>query len=117
MRAAPHPRMKNTSPLLRGGGELHIIGGDDVVTLADRDGAVHRLVALADGSRSTNELFSVLAPDYPALQHEDVVDAVSRLEAAGVLETCAPMRRRRPERAGGSPAGTGIWPVAPRSYT
>jgi hypothetical protein len=81
--------MRITSPLLRGSGELHIIGSERVVTVADPDGAIHRLVELADGSRSTNELFSALAPAYPALQHHHVVDAVSQLETAGVLEDCA----------------------------
>jgi hypothetical protein len=93
MQSAPHPRMKIAAPLLRGGGELHIVGNDRVVTLHDPDGAIHRLVELADGSRSTNELFSALAPDYPSLQHGDVVEAVSELEAAGLFETCAPQRR------------------------
>jgi hypothetical protein len=85
--------MKITAPLLRGGGELHIVGSRQVVTLDDPDGAIHRLVELADGSRSTNDLFSALAPDYPQLHHQDVVDAVCELEAAGLVEDCAPRRR------------------------
>lgn len=93
MHAAPRPRMKLSSPLLRGGGALHIVGSDDVVSFDDPDGAMHRLVELADGSRSTNELFCALAPQYPALQHRDIVDAVDQLAAAGVLENCAPCRR------------------------
>ena len=101
MHAASRPRMKVAAPMLRGGGELHIVGSADVVTLADPDGAVHRLVELADGSRSANELFSALAPAYPLLRHGDVVDTVSRLEAAGVFENCA---ARRP-RGGASYAG------------
>ncbi len=90
MHAAPRPRMKTSAPLLRGGGELHIVSRDSVVTLDDPDGAIHRLVELADGSRSTNELFSVLALEYPELHHEDVTDAVSQLEAAGLFEVRAP---------------------------
>ncbi len=100
MRTAPRPRMKTAAPLLRGGGELHIVGRDHVVTLDDPDGAIHRLVELADGSRSTNELFSVLAPEYPQLHHEDVTDAVSQLEAAGLFEVRAVSHR-------GIPAGRG----------
>lgn len=96
MRAALRPRMKATAPLLRGGGELHIVGRDHVVTLDDPDGAIHRLVELADGSRSTNELFSALKPEYPELHHEDVTDAVSRLEAAGLCEVRAAPRRGIP---------------------
>jgi len=93
MHAAPRPRMKTTAPLLRAGGELHIVGRQDVLTFDDPDGAIHRLVELADGSRSTNELFLALAPDYPQLEHQDVLDAVAELEAAGLLEICAPRRR------------------------
>jgi len=90
MHAAPRPRLKTAAPLLRGGGQLHIVGDDDVVTFEDPDGAIHRLVELADGSRSTNELYSALARDYPQLRHRDVVDAVSRLEAAGLFEHWPP---------------------------
>lgn len=96
MRAALRPRMKTTAPLLRGGGELHIVGRDHVVTLEDPDGAIHRLVELADGSRSTNELFCVLAPEYPELHHEDVADAVAQLEAAGLVEVRAAPHRAIP---------------------
>lgn len=90
MRSAPRPRMRITAPLLRGDGNLHIIGSEHVVSVEDPDGAMHRLVELADGSRSVNELFSALAPEYPSLQHGDVVDAVAALERAGVLEDWAP---------------------------
>jgi hypothetical protein len=93
MHAAPRPRMKIMAPLLRGGGELHIIASQGVVTLDDPDGAIHRLVELADGSRSTDELFVLLAPEYPSIDHQDVVDAVADLEAAGLVECCMPRRR------------------------
>jgi hypothetical protein len=93
MHAAPRPRMMITAPLLRSDGELHIVGHQDVLTLYDPDGAIQRLVELADGSRSTNELFLTLAPDHPQLSHQDVHDAVAELEAAGLLEICAPRRR------------------------
>lgn len=92
MHAAPRPRMTIAAPLLRGSGELHIVGSDDVVTLEDPDGAVHRLVELADGSRSTSELFSALARDHPRLRYDDVVEALAELEAVGLLETRVPRR-------------------------
>lgn len=97
MHAASRPRMKTAAPLLRGGGQLHVVRSDDVVTFEDPDGAMHRLVELADGSRSTNELYCALADEYPQLRHGDVVDAVSRLEAAGLFESCPP----RPRDLGG----------------
>jgi hypothetical protein len=92
MHAASRPRLKTAAPLLRGDGELHIVRDDDVVTFQDPDGAMHRLVELADGSRSTNELYCALAREYPQLRHDDVVDAVSRLEAAGLFEHSPPRR-------------------------
>jgi len=98
MYAASRPRMKITTPMLRGGGELHVIGSQNVVTFDDPDGAIHRLVELADGSRSAIELFSLVAQEYPRLQHEDALDAISELEAAGLLEQRAPRRRILSER-------------------
>ena len=92
MHAAPMPRMRITAPLLRGRGQLHVVGRDDVVTLDDPDGAIQRLVVLADGSRSTAELFSALAPDYPRLHPQAVDDAVAQLEAAGFAECSFPRR-------------------------
>jgi hypothetical protein len=90
--------MKIAAPLLRGDGQLHIVGSDTVVTLDDPHGAVHRLLELADGSRSTTELFCALASDFPLLRQGDVADAVTRLEAAGLFEDCAARRPR-----GGAP--------------
>lgn len=100
MQPAPQPRLTTTGPLLRGGGELHIVGSHDVTSIADPDGAVHRLVLLADGSRSTAELFSALVTDYPQLDEQDVVDAVCELASAGLFEDCAPRRRTLGARAG-----------------
>jgi hypothetical protein len=93
MHDARQPRLTATGPLLQGGGELHIVGRDDVTSLADPDGALHRLVTLADGSRSTSELCSALRTEYPQLDEQDVVQAVSELSSAGLLEDCAPRRR------------------------
>ena len=98
MQAALRPRMTITAPLLRGCGELHIVASDDVHTIADPDGAIHRLVELADGSRSTDELFSELAADYPLLDQQDVLDAVCELESVGLLEDYAERRRARERR-------------------
>ena len=93
MHAAPRPRMRITAPLLRGGGQLHVVGRDDVVTLEDPDGAIQRLVELADGSRSTTELFGALVAESPHLDPQDIDDAVAQLEAAGFAECCTPPRR------------------------
>ncbi len=92
MQAVLLPRLTTNGPLLRGDGELHIVGSRDVTSIPDPDGTLHRLVVLADGSRSTSELFSELVTDYPQLDEQDVVDAVDRLASAGLLEDCAPPR-------------------------
>jgi hypothetical protein len=94
MHAASRPRMKTTAPLLRGGGELHVVGSQDIVTFDDPDGAIHRLVQLADGSRSADELLSALAQDHPQLQREVALDALDALEDAGLLEHRAPRAAR-----------------------
>jgi hypothetical protein len=98
MHAASRPRMKTTAPLLRGGGELHVVGSQDIVTFDDPDGAIHRLVELADGSRSTDELLSALAQDHPELPRPHALDAICELEAAGLLEDSAPRARIFRER-------------------
>lgn len=93
MNLSPRPRLTLTAPLLHGSGELHVVGSRDVTSIPDPLGAVHRLAVLADGSRSTPELVSTLVADFPQLVEQDVVDAVWELEAAGLLEDCAPRRR------------------------
>ena len=93
------PRLTATGPLLHGAGELHIVGSHDVTSIPDPDGALHRLVSLADGSRSTSELHSALVAEYPQLDEQDVVQAVSELASAGLLEDCAPRHHTLRTRA------------------
>jgi hypothetical protein len=92
--AARLPRLAMNGPLLRGSGELHIVGPREVVTIADRDGVVHRLLALADGSRSPQEIFAALATNHPLLGEQEVLEALSELEDAGLIEDCMPRRSR-----------------------
>ncbi len=101
MQAAPalQPRPAMTGPLLRGAGELHIVDTHDVTSIADPDGVMHRLVALADGSRSETELFGALVREYPHLDEGDVAAAIFCLTCAGVLEDCGRGRDRRRRRA------------------
>lgn len=87
------PRLKTAAPLLRAGGELHIVGSRDVTSIPDPDGSVHRLFELADGSRSTSELHSALVTDFPLLDEQDVADAVWELESAGLFENPLPRTR------------------------
>lgn len=87
------PRLKMAAPMLRAGGELHIVGSRDVTSIPDPDGAVHRLFELADGSRSTSDLYSELVTDFPRLGEQDVADAVGELQAAGLFESSIPSMR------------------------
>ncbi len=90
---ALRPRLTMAGPLLRGSGELHIIGRHDVMTIHDPDGAVHRLLALSDGSRTRSEILTEMAGDYPRIAQRDVDEAVDELEAMGVLHDAAPRGR------------------------
>jgi hypothetical protein len=91
-------------PLLRGNGELHIVGRHDVMTIHDPDGAVHRLLGLADGSRTRAEIFAAITRDFPHIGEHDVDDAVDELESMGLLQDAAPRGRilgSRPSRRAG----------------
>jgi hypothetical protein len=90
---ALRPRLTMAGPLLHGGGQLHIVGRNEVMTIHDPDGAVHRLLGLADGARSRAEIFSAMAADFPQLSERDVDDAVCELEAMGILQDVAPRGR------------------------
>ncbi len=82
------PRRAMYGPLLRGGGELHIVGTDRVASVPDPDGTMHRLLVLADGSRSTRDLVAALAREYPQIDEGAVEATVERLTSAGILEDC-----------------------------
>jgi hypothetical protein len=81
----PRPRVKTKCPLLRGGGELHIVGRHDITSIPDPDGAIHRLFELADGTRSTTELYSELRASYPRLAEHDIAEAVFQLVSVGLF--------------------------------
>jgi len=77
-------------PLLRGSGELHIVGRHDVVTIADPRGAMQRLLGLADGSRTRADIMLALTLEFPGLHERDVAGALDELESAGLLEDRSP---------------------------
>lgn len=85
---AQRPRLTIMGPLLRGSGQLHIVGSDEVLTIADPDGTVHGLLALADGSRTRSEIHAALTVNYPLLGEDEVDAALSELEDLGLLEDC-----------------------------
>ena len=111
------PRLTMAGPLLRGSGELHIIGRHDVVTLHDPDGAVHRLLVLADGTRTRAEIFGAMASDFPRIGEPDVDEAVGELEAMGLLQDAAPRGRILGTRPRVSFAGSASEPIAARPQT
>ncbi|MEY2440626.1 MAG: hypothetical protein QOJ46_52 [bacterium] len=90
---ALRPRLTMAGPLLRGSGELHIVGRHEVMTIHDPDGAVHRLLGLADGSRTRTEIFAAMTCDFPHIGEHDVDEAVDELEAMGLLQDAAPRGR------------------------
>jgi len=92
--AAQHPRLTMTGPLLRGSGELHIVGRHDIVTIADPQGAMQRLLELTDGSRDRAELVRMLTLEFAGLHERDVADALDELEFTGLLEDRSPGGRR-----------------------
>ena len=95
---AQRPRLAIGGPLLHGSGELHIVGREEVLTISDPDGAVRRLLALADGSRTRPEIFAALTVDYPLLGEREVDEALRELEQAGLVEDCIPRGRIRSSR-------------------
>ena len=105
---ALRPRLTIDGPLLRGGGELHIVGRREVATIHDPDGAVHRLLSLADGTRTRTEILAAMSDDFPQVSQHDVDDAVDELESMGLLQDAAPrgrilssrMARRAPHAIG-----------------
>lgn len=90
---ALRPRLTMAGPLLRGSGELHIVGTREILTIADPDGAVQQLLRLADGTRSLTEIVAALAIDFPTLGVRDVEEVLGELEAIGVIENGAPRGR------------------------
>jgi hypothetical protein len=87
------PRLTMAGPLLRGGGELHIIGRYEVMTINDPDGAVHRLLELADGSHTRAQILAAVTHDFPHVGERDIDEAVLELEAMGLLQDAAPRGR------------------------
>jgi hypothetical protein len=63
------------------------------MTIHDPDGAVHRLLGLADGSRTRTEIFAAMTCDFPHIGEHDVDEAVDELEAMGLLQDAAPRGR------------------------
>lgn len=93
-----HPRMTIAGPLLRGSGELHVVGRHEVMTVPDPDGLVHNLLGLADGSRSTAEIHDALAIHFPRLGAAELEHLVAELASIGLLEDCAPRARMIADR-------------------
>ena len=83
--AEGHLRLAMTGPLLRGNGELHVVGSAEIVTVADPEGVMQRLVSLADGSRSREQLVAELTSAFAQLDEAGAERAIDELEWIGLL--------------------------------
>jgi molybdopterin/thiamine biosynthesis adenylyltransferase len=89
MANAIRPKVKSTAPVFTLDHTVYVGGCGVVTTIADPDGSVHRLLQLADGSRTPAEIHGILAADYPNVTASEVMDAIADLDAAGFLEDAA----------------------------
>ena len=91
---AQRPRLAISGPMLRGSGELHIVGRREVLTISDPEGAMRRLLELADGSRTRAEIVGATALEHPRLGEFALDEALGELERAGLIEDAMPRARR-----------------------
>lgn len=79
------PQLKHTSPTF-GAGETIFIGGyGEVTEIADPTGAIRRLLALLDGTRTTDEVYKELSADFPEVTRQDVDEALAQFDEARFL--------------------------------
>ncbi|MER0447081.1 ThiF family adenylyltransferase [Streptomyces sp. Edi4] len=79
------PLLKHTNPVYGSGDTVLINGFGEVTTIADPTGAIRRLLALMDGTRTEAELHRDLAADFPEVTGEQVAQAVAQFDSAGFL--------------------------------
>ncbi|MET9469543.1 ThiF family adenylyltransferase [Streptomyces sp. NPDC006544] len=83
--ATRRPQLKHTSPTF-GSGETIFIGGyGEVTEIADPTGAVRRLLALLDGTRTTEQVHRELSADFPEVTRQDVDEALTQFDEARFL--------------------------------
>lgn len=83
--ATRRPQLKHTSPTF-GSGETIFIGGyGEVTEIADPTGAIRRLLALLDGTRTTDEVHKELSADFPEVTRQDVDEALAQFDEARFL--------------------------------
>lgn len=72
------------------GGEIRIYRDPGVYfTIADPDGQVARLIALADGGRTVREIADAMAAQWPSLGFTDVEEGLTTLDQFDLLEDAA----------------------------
>lgn len=79
------PQLKHMNAVYGSGENVLINGFGEVTTVHDPSGAVRRLLALLDGTRTVPETHRDLAAEFPEVTEEDVRAAVSDFDAAGFL--------------------------------
>jgi molybdopterin/thiamine biosynthesis adenylyltransferase len=79
-------KVKRTSPVYRVDDTLFVSGYGEATKITDPDGAVGRLLALADGTRTVAELHASLRQHVPSVTRAEVEAALEQLDAAGFME-------------------------------
>lgn len=84
-----HPKVKNTAPVFALDGTVFVGGCGVMSDIDDPDGSVHRLLTLADGTRTSAEIHTAMAARFPYLTLEQINDALAAFDAYGFLEDAA----------------------------
>lgn len=79
------PLLKHTNPVYGTGATLLINGFGEVTQINDPTGAIRRLLALLDGSRTVDAVSRDLSAEFPEVTHEEIVAALEQFDAAGFL--------------------------------
>jgi len=79
------PMVKPTRPIFGTADLIQIGGYGEVAEIADKTGQIRRLLNLLDGTRTIEQTWAALRPDYPTLSLGDIEAAVRQLDAAGFL--------------------------------
>lgn len=79
------PAMKHMNPVFESGDTLYIGGFGEATEIPDPGGAIRRLVALADGTRTVEAIHRDLSADHPEVTLDDVRAAIEQFDDAGFL--------------------------------
>ncbi|THA70126.1 ThiF family adenylyltransferase [Streptomyces sp. A0958] len=83
------PLLKHTNPVYGSGARVLINGFGEVTAVDDPSGAVRRLLALLDGTRSPVAVHEALSADHPEVTLDETVAVLEQFDAAGFLLNAA----------------------------